>query len=413
MKTSLLIGCCVVLTIIANAQWQFVNTGTDNDLYTVKFIGRDTGFIAGYATFLQTIDGGETWASNPSIPQENYIFYDVEFPSKNVGYLVGGGPNNVAVFKTVDRGQNWFDVSPIWSSVFYNASFLNVDTGFISGLGSKIYKTFDGGESWEVVFPSSLGGPYYRWLQFTSVDTGYVGASETGYADALLLKTTDGGLNLDPAWPTVFTLPPFSSNKNFQFLTTKIGYAGINDIYKTVNEGGSWSELTVLNNSLSMALFFLSEDTGYTAGNDSFASAIYKTFDGGNSWFQCETQYPDSQYYINEIYFLDKDYGYAVGPFGVFMKTTNGGGFTEIDNLVPGVTFSLHPNPAKDQLILSLKLSGIRSEVAIIDLLGTELLTLSLDTPDPIIDISFLPLGIYFLHLKTDSSNTLRKFIKQ
>lgn len=138
---------------------------------------------------------------------------------------------------------------------FYNASFLNVDTGFISGLGSKIYKTFDGGESWEVVFSSSLGGPYYRWIQFTSVDTGYVGASETGYADALLLKTTDGGLNLDPAWPTVFTLPPFSSNKNFQFLTTKIGYAGINDIYKTVNEGGSWSELTVLNNSLSMALF--------------------------------------------------------------------------------------------------------------------------------------------------------------
>lgn len=71
------------------------------------------------------------------------------------------------------------------------------------------------------------------------------------------------------------------------------------------------------------------------------------------------------------------------------MKTTNGGGFTEIDDLVSDVTFSLHPNPAKDQLILSLKLSGIRSEVTIIDLLGTELLTLSLDTPDPIIDISF------------------------
>ncbi|MBK6482817.1 MAG: T9SS type A sorting domain-containing protein [Chitinophagaceae bacterium] len=413
MKVRLFILQFTLWSFSSNAQWQFKTTGTTNDLHAVKFLSIDTGFIAGYATFLQTFDGGDTWLPNPTINPDSFAFYDIEFPSKNVGYMVGGSTDGVTIFKTVDSGQSWSDISPVGTSVFYNASFLNRDTGFVSGLGSKIYKTFDGGENWEVILSSSLGGPYYRWIQFISVDTGYVCASHTGFDDALLLKTTDGGSNLDPAWPTIITLPPFNSNKNFQFFDAKFGYAGIANINKTETGGNSWIQLFLPNNSASLSLYFLSRDTGFVAGNVGFASAIYKTFDGGNLWFQCETQYPDSQYYLNEIYFVDKDYGYAVGSFGVFMKTTNGGGFTEVENLEATFTFSMHPNPAKDQLMLSLKLQGIRAQAKIFDLLGTKFIDVSFNSADQIIDVSSLPYGMYFLHLKTDRGNALRKFIKQ
>lgn len=48
------------------------------------------------------------------------------------------------------------------------------------------------------------------------------------------------------------------------------------------------------------------------------------------------------------------------------MRTTNVGGFTEINNIVSEFSFSLYPNPAKDKLMLSLKLEVIIAQATIL-----------------------------------------------
>lgn len=111
---------------------------TQNDLYTVRFTSPDTGFIAGYATFKETFDGGNTWSQNPSINEDSFTFYDIDFPSRKVAYVVGGGYDGVAVFKTIDGGITWNDVSPNWSILFHCVHFLNKDTGFQSETANHI-----------------------------------------------------------------------------------------------------------------------------------------------------------------------------------------------------------------------------------------------------------------------------------
>lgn len=76
--------------------------------------------------------------------------------------------------------------------------------------------------------------------------------------------------------------------------------------------------------------------------------------------------------------------------------------------------FSIFPNPSADQLHLSLKFSQTKEIVAtIINLIGEQLLTESLAMTDPVIDISMLSDGIYFLSLQTEKGIVIRKFIKQ
>jgi hypothetical protein len=65
-------------------------------------------------------------------------------------------------------------------------------------------------------------------------------------------------------------------------------------------------------------------------------------------------------------YKKSKKISFMEWTLGVFMRTTNVGGFTEINNIVSEFSFSLYPNPAKDKLMLSLKLEVIIAQATIL-----------------------------------------------
>ncbi|MEM1216157.1 MAG: T9SS type A sorting domain-containing protein [Bacteroidota bacterium] len=112
------------------------------------------------STFYHTTDGGQTWTTQDvDITGSNF---DFSFPSDSVGFLV--------------IGEELFG---------FNSSLFRFG----------IFKTTNGGQSWEAQFPNQPGAPI-RSVDFVNDSVGYA----TGNFD-LILKTTQCGGEMDADYP--------------------------------------------------------------------------------------------------------------------------------------------------------------------------------------------------------------------
>ncbi|MDR3414674.1 MAG: YCF48-related protein [Nevskia sp.] len=88
------------------------------------------------------------------------------------------------------------------------------------------------------------------------------------------------------------------------------------------NDGRSWAQVDVPVRSPLTAVSFADARNGWVVGHD---AVILHTGDGGRSWtlqnFQPELEKP-----FLSVLALDKDHAYAVGAYGLFYKTEDGGG---------------------------------------------------------------------------------------
>lgn len=121
------------------------------------------------------------------------------------------------------------------------------------------------------------------------------------------------GLYLADSWM-------FSSDK-----VIACGDEGI--ILKTTNGGNNWNQMQSNSTEFLAHMFFLNENTGWIAGNDS----LHKTIDGGNTW----TGISGTSDW--NICFIDGSTGWMAGGNSYIKKTTNGG---------VNWTFTMLPNPS-------------------------------------------------------------------
>jgi len=76
--------------------------------------------------------------------------------------------------------------------------------------------------------------------------------------------------------------------------------------------------------------------------------------------------------------------------------------------------FSIFPNPAQDELHLMIQSECVNAELSICDLTGREVIRKSVAGQfETVINISFLPDGVYLLRLKSDTSNHTRQIVIQ
>lgn len=116
-------------------------------------------------------------------------------------------------------------------------------------------------------------------------------------------------------WLDIFFLP---SNTNYGWVC---GFNG--RTMRTTDGGNSWSGSTVSNNGNLESIHFPTQNIGYTSGN----AGVFKSTNGGLSWFDITPNLADG---IWGLYFIDADYGVAIGGGCVtnrqqFFHTTNGG----------------------------------------------------------------------------------------
>ena len=177
----------------------------------------DTGYV------LKTTNGGNNWNFSFTV---NRGFTALDFININTGYACGGsGGGTTYLSKTTNAGLNWFLVNSPSAEKWDDMSVLNNDTiwlvesenltggvfttmnggvnwtvnnsikpdkiymynsriGFCSRSGTSLYKTTNGGASWNTI----TGENGFRDINFTDSLTGWK-------ANGTMKKTTDGGLN--------------------------------------------------------------------------------------------------------------------------------------------------------------------------------------------------------------------------
>lgn len=170
---------------------------------------------------------------------------------------------------------------------------------------TNIPAPFNNGYYLDVFFLPS--NPQYGWI---SGFNGYV------------LRTTDGGITWQGT--EIFQNPMLES---IHFVTTKIGFAsGGNGIYKSIDGGASWRDVTPVSNAFTMwGCFFVNQNVGMVVagGCSGDGQTFFRTTNGGNSWTEFHSNIPNSG--MTDIMLYTQDgLGYGSSS-GIIWKTTDGG----------------------------------------------------------------------------------------
>jgi len=216
--------------------WVEQNSGTDYSLNSVQLLNSQQGWIVGDdftdGVILRTSDGGAAWSDVAPIGL-GASFRDVWFINASIGWVVGGGGNAFdkgVILKTSDAGLTWevqrehpgmelglvqFMDSLVGYAAGYDPAsdsgilftedggqnwlprgkptypsgmvFLNKDTGWICDWGSQIFRTDDGGISWNE--QTTYTSQNLFDIDFIDSNTGWV-VGDFG----TIMKTSSGGI---------------------------------------------------------------------------------------------------------------------------------------------------------------------------------------------------------------------------
>ncbi len=231
--------------------------------------------------------------------------------------------------------QSWENISPTFDppgNYTLLGTFENAMEGWIIAWGLKsLYHTQDGGSTWTVQMEGDT--TYFYDLLFVDNINGWAKLyNGTPFGDPnvpFLLRTNDGG----ELWQGVST-PPDPSFYAMTFIDSLMGYyGGDSTIYRTSNGGESWQPQTI-ESEVSFELwdiYFVDEQYGWAVGySDDYLDAgiILKTIDGGWTW---QINEHPSSIIGNAVYFTDTVHGVIAG-FNLFagglIRITEDGGET-------------------------------------------------------------------------------------
>ena len=276
-KQLLLLSAMLLITVhFSFAQgWTQLTSGTNQYFYNVQFPSLNIGFASSGGGLFKTTDAGSNWQN---------ISANVGVPCYFTNTQTGYGINVNGVVKTTDGGVNWTPLSFIPTQPYMDMQFVNDNIGYACGADNSqltFMKTNNGGSIWtESIVPSVFANE--PTIFFTSATTGFIATT------ALILKTTDGGDN----WtPDTLGTDQFDALDvwDIHFPTADIGYAcgmgAASQIYKTTDAGETWVGLNTdaFNTNPYSAIFFTSADTGFAAtGIQGFPESyiILKTVNG-------------------------------------------------------------------------------------------------------------------------------------
>lgn len=213
-----------------------------NDVATV---GNDSVWAVGYSSFsvptasrtskiYRSFNGGATWSvySGFSVGSLAQNLTDIEFPTRLVGYAAG---NRDTIYKTTDGGITWnklpLPTPGVTPQITYRDMWaLDANTVFLVGNGfprKVVFRTTDGGATWTDITNNilTLGVGNLNGIVMSDINNGYV------MTPGLMCRTTNGGATWTlevPPTGCLFetgafapkTVPPGVSFQNRKFFVT-------------------------------------------------------------------------------------------------------------------------------------------------------------------------------------------------
>ena len=239
-----------------------------NDLWSIEFQYPvdDTSWFG--SNILHTTNGGQTWSIQRF---DSTIFRSIVFLDSLTGFM---GGSYGTIVKTINGGKTWYKVSdssghkfPIYKIKFYSKSYGYAVGGQLE-IAGVIWRTTDGGETWRSKIVS--GDPVFNLHYFDSLHV-YCGMSDIDQSGAGFLRTIDGGINWTFENTTIWGEPTA-----FAFRTPTEGWVpmGIAAMcLKTTDQGLTWQQIIVPQQTAVYDISFPDERTGYMVGRN---GALFK-----------------------------------------------------------------------------------------------------------------------------------------
>ncbi|NLO20042.1 MAG: T9SS type A sorting domain-containing protein, partial [Ignavibacteria bacterium] len=419
---------------------QYSGSSFDAELQSIDIF--EDGFLIGVGKnghIKRTSDHGYTWQNARTGAGSDIS--DIAFTDKNTGYAVG---RNGTILKTTNAGKTWEDISRL-DKGFSKIKFFNAETAIISTIDGEFFKTTDAGENFSFIGSiDSIENVTARDVSFINEEIGwaFIFHQHVKYYAA---KTTDGG----STWRTKKYFED-TIVEAIHFFDENLGYAvgreGI--IWKITNDGKDWQTIQLDTNIVLYTQFFIDENTGWVAGrqilkttnagntwtlqldsadsihsihfvnhNDgwavSYLGAIYNTSNGGESW---EFNRKLAEQTIYKILFLDEENGWVVGNAGTILKYSCTE--TSVEDNPPiseSKDFQIFPNPAQNEITLSIPENQNIKSISIFNSLGMEVKRIEqakiIGNSKITISTADFPNGLYHCSFINQSDRVTKSFV--
>ncbi len=248
----------VIKTTDGGTTWSQLWTGTDQGIEGISFPDLNTGYVCGWSSyFAKTTNGGVSWtAQTPGT--DIYIYTDVDFKDALHGVVTAQTNDGSAVYATSDGGATWTAGTGL-TAIPYALCHVTGDTYFLVTNTGLIQKSINGGLTWTTVYN---GGGLLTGIDFFNESIG-MAAGE----DGKIFKTYDGG----STWQSQTIASGFPLWHDFAWYDQSTVYVcGTPEmIYKSVNGGSSWVD-DYVQSTYEPALYevmFTNDGTGYLCGS--------------------------------------------------------------------------------------------------------------------------------------------------
>ncbi|HET9137652.1 MAG TPA: T9SS type A sorting domain-containing protein [Candidatus Kapabacteria bacterium] len=394
------------------------------DQVDVFFMNADTGFVGCVNSGLyKTIDGGHNWVK---IQNSGYYPRIRYFKNNKVMFQIPG--KGGVTLRSIDSGSTWetLDLPPLGDIDFPTPA---IGYAISSNLRESsadtvlyFYATSDSGKTWTQTYlrgsETLLAGKRIKFrdelhgmIIYSNWTTPYPEFAAQGHN---LLYTSDGGKN----WSFVnlsLDLPTKISFINGRWIC---GYGGS---YSS-DEGIHWNHPQVFgqpSKSLSALYFSTSEtDTIYAANDGTFAD-IFRSVDGGESYYRQNVPVFDHGNTFDNKGICDKiatplsNIGYLVGHSNdtLIYKTIDAGGPPLSVRVQSEQSLYVYPNPTTDYIIIETQDFPTPVLLEVYDALGRKALSLEIpaSTTSYRLDISQLASGMYTVKI----ADKITRFIKE
>lgn len=197
--------------------------------------------------------------------------------------------------------------------------------GYAAGQFGTLLRTDDGGRNW-IGIPTGITADLAR-IRAVDQNTVVIGSG------CVLRRSDDGGTTFTRLKYTGSEASCPSTIASLYFPSAQVGYVVASDgnVVTTANGGQSFSGRQAVPGTEATHptgpaaaptdVWFTDTNTGFAITKGPGGGNVYRTTDGGNTWFPRTTTGAG----LNGLYFPDPSIGYAVGDGNTVIKTTDGG----------------------------------------------------------------------------------------
>jgi photosystem II stability/assembly factor-like uncharacterized protein len=390
-----------------------------NGLASVTFVDSLYGWVGdGTTGFHYTQDGGNSWFPGSGA---TVVPYSISMLNRSVGWAAGLSGSFGGIHKTTNGGLSWTQQYYAINRNYLGTGGLTLTRNITSGQTrnfspdtGKVVQTSNGGASWtERTIADSIR--QLGSVQFVDSLHGWI----TSLSPAGVLRTVDGGVN----WQFSHTQRGFPA---ISFIDTlrgwAVSYSPVTGIYRTLDGGSIWAFLYSFpvpgDDPTAKALSFIDSLNGWMFSTifyqGDLASGIYRTTDGGWSWYREHAGQPRT---MGKGLMLDHYHGWAVGSGGVVLAYRLVNSVPERQLGTPK-TFSLrqnYPNPFNSTTTIEYEVPRhTMLQLNVVDIQGRVVRELVHMVHEPGVyrvrfDATGLASGVYFCTMKTEFSITTQQ----